>query len=337
MSQLEFPFQQPPPVGGRIEVQPGFDWIRQDLPFALDHVNCWLAHDSAQSCLIDTGVFLPDSVNSMQQAVADVGLPQTLCITHFHPDHAGMAGWFARQGVSVIGHRVEMEVVHRLTSISDSEYGQFYADWYRKNGIDEAAVAHTLSRGNSYRKLVAEPPSECAYLDAGETLSLGGRLFDVHIGEGHAPAMLMFHSAESQLLIAADQLLPSISPNVSLMPNAIDDDPLNSFITSLHRLRELPADTLVLPSHGLPFYGLHERVDDLLAHHELRCEQILEACHKPQSACELFKVLFKRELDAQQLSFALGESLAHTRYLCRKGAMFELADGPVVHFQTNPS
>jgi len=165
-------------------------------------------------------------------------------------------------------------------------------------------------------------------LEEGELVVLGGHEYKVMIGRGHAPHMIMLYRASDHVLIAADQVLPSITPNVSVMPREGDSNPLKSFLDSLLRLRELPEDTLVLPSHGDPFRGLWVKLDALAAHHEERLEEVLNACRTLQSAFDLFGVLFRRELDAQQTSFALGESLAHLHFLESKGQLRrEVRDG----------
>ena len=337
MSKLEFPYASAPKPDERIEISNGVQWIRQSLPFVLDHVNCWYLHSPSQSTLVDTGVNIPESVAAMQAHVDELGLPDQLLVTHFHPDHSGLAGWFATQGVDVLSHEVEFEVVRRLWSVSDKDSGEYYANWYQQHGIAVDAIAKARTRGNGYKKLLSEPPAKCSYLSAGDSALLGDKTYEVKVGRGHAPSMIMLYEREAKVLIAADQILPSISPNVSWMPNTADHDPLRSFFDTLNELRLLPSETLVLPSHGLPFYGLHDRIDDLLAHHQQRCDQILDACATPQSASDLFSVLFKRELDAQQLSFALGESLAHAKYLCNLGSLTELGDQAVVQFQSTPA
>ncbi len=334
MSKLEFPHADVPLPGEHIVISDGIHWVRQSLPFVLDHVNCWFLNSSSQSTLIDTGVNNPKSVAALQSHFEKLGRPDQLLVTHFHPDHSGLAGWFAQLGVEVLSHEVEFEIVHRLWGVSDEASGQYYANWYQQHGIQGKPIDQALKRGNGYRKMLFEPPAKCGYLNAGESVVMGGKHYEVKIGRGHAPSMIMLFDPEAKVLIAADQVLPTISPNVSWMPNSTDENPLQSFIDTLKVLRLLPSDTLVLPSHGLPFYGLHDRIDDLLAHHELRCNQILDACGSPKSASDLFTVLFKRELDAQQLSFALGEALAHTKYLCNLGSLSELNNQTVVQFQT---
>jgi hypothetical protein len=93
-------------------------------------------------------------------------------------------------------------------------------------------------------------------------------------------------------------------------------------LRSLERLRaEVPAETFVLPSHNLPFLGLHTRIDALAAHHRARCAEIVAECRDPQSAMALVPVLFRRQLDRHQMAFALGEALAHLHYLVGQGEL----------------
>ena len=340
---LEFPFPEPPGVGARVAVADGLDWIRQPLPFRLDHVNCWWL-DAGKGdgtdggptdavaggrTLIDTCICGDASIGNWRAALGDA-VPDTLLVTHFHPDHSGLAGHFHDLGARLLGNEVEMTLSARIRGADPDAYARIYAEWYRANGLPGDVVAGVLARGNAYRTIVDErPPAEAwTWLDAGDAVRLGGRDWTVRVGRGHAPRMLMLHCAEEGLLIAADQVLPSISPNVSVFPGdgtlfgARDDDPLASFLDSLDELRTLPADTLVLPSHGRPFLGLHARLDALAAHHEERLSRVLEACGgASRTAAELFDVLFGKKLDAQQTAFALGEALAHARCLERRGEL----------------
>ena len=349
---LEFPWVAPPGVGERTSVRDGLDWVRQPLPFRLDHVNCWwldagegggpTGSDDGGSdddggrgrALIDTCISGEASIRNWRAALGDA-VPDTLLVTHFHPDHAGLAGHFHGLGARLLGCELEMTLSSRIRGADPAAYARVYAEWYRANGLPEDVVAAVLGRGNAYRAIVdARPPLEAwTWLDAGDELRLGGRTWTVRVGRGHAPRMLMLHCAEEALLIAADQVLPSISPNVSVFPGdgtlfgARDDDPLGSFLASLDELRALPADTLVLPSHGRPFLGLHARLDALAAHHDERLGRVLAACADgPRTAAELFDVLFGRKLDAQQTAFALGEALAHARRLELRGELARTVD-----------
>jgi hypothetical protein len=77
----------------------------------------------------------------------------------------------------------------------------------------------------------------------------------------------------------------------------------------------VPAETLILPSHGMPYYGIRTRIDKLVEHHAARLADLEAACVEPRSTMEILPVLFRRQLDAQQLGFAVGEAVAHLNHL----------------------
>jgi len=133
----------------------------------------------------------------------------------------------------------------------------------------------------------------------------------------------MLLSEADGLFLAADQVLAKITPNVSVWAVDPDGDPLAQYLNSLRALKEqVKPDVLVLPGHQLPFYGLHTRADELIAHHDLRCDMILSACKgAPHSAAELVPVLFPKALDPHQMSFAFSETQAHINYLIGRGAL----------------
>jgi glyoxylase-like metal-dependent hydrolase (beta-lactamase superfamily II) len=111
-------------------------------------------------------------------------------------------------------------------------------------------------------------------------------------------------------------------------PHEPGGDPLSRYLRSLGILRRaLPPETLVLPSHNLPFRGAHARIDELAAHHDERCAEVLAACARPHSAAELLPVMFRRRLDPHQTAFALGEALAHLHYLEVQGEVARSAGG----------
>jgi len=318
-ADISFAFSSAPEAGQTRQIVPGVDWIRLPLPFALDHVNCWYLSGQDDTCLIDSGVNKPETLACWNSVIANKGIPQKLLITHFHPDHSGLAGGVAKQGCDVLSSEIEWDIVQKINAIDDAPYQDFYAQWYMHNGVDASYVRAVYKMGNTYKFITHAPPSACEFLCDGDAVTLGGRQFSVIAGQGHSPDMLMLYSEADALLIAADQILPSITPNVSLMPLTTDPNPLKSFLDCTEKLRALPEETLVLPSHGLPFTGLHQRIDFLQAHHQQRLDEILSAVHTEQTAAGLFPLLFKRKLDNQQLSFALGETLAHLVFLEKKG------------------
>ena len=335
---MEFEFDSPPASSQWQQVCDGIRWIRLALPFALDHVNCWLLGDAEDSWLIDTGVDNAATRTLWNTVWSRAGYwPNNLLVTHFHPDHAGLAGWFEQRGCeNFTGSEIEIEVSDRIWQTSAEAYVQLYVDWYRANGLPQSVIAAVQQSGNTYRAKVHEPVKREQWntLVDGQTLELAGRQYTVIIGRGHAPDMLMLFRSDDNVLIAADQVLPSISPNVSVMPRLPDTNPLESFLHSLKRLESLPDDTLVLPSHGLPFRGLKQRLHALQDHHAARLDTVHKACATPHTAFELFPILFRRALDAQQTSFALGETLAHLHHLEHRGLVQRQNEAGVDRFHS---
>ena len=135
------------------------------------------------------------------------------------------------------------------------------------------------------------------------------------------------------ILISGDMVLPRISTNVSVMAIEPEADPVRQYLNSLKKYLDLPADALVLPSHGKPFRGLHTRIAQLNDHHRDRLAEVLAACAAPQCAADIVPIMFRRPLDTHQMTFALGEALAHLHYLWFEGALTRrIGDDGVVRF-----
>jgi glyoxylase-like metal-dependent hydrolase (beta-lactamase superfamily II) len=315
--------------GEPCELSPGLFGVRFALPFALDHVNIWLIAEDAGWTLIDAGLADQRTRDRWQELAGFMaGRPVArLLATHFHPDHMGLAGWWCeRSGAELWTSRTEWLQARALALDTSDGFVAAGRRSDQRAGLDPEQVEERAARGNLYRPRVSLPPASYRRVRDGDRLTIGGASWEVIVGRGHAPEMICLFSAGLNLLIAADQVLPRISPNVSVWAAEPEADPLTDFLESLGRLRQLPEDCLVLPSHGGPFHGLHARIDRLVAHHEERLAATLEACARPATAVEIMPRLFDRELDRHQLGFALGETLAHLNLLVRQGAILrELA------------
>jgi glyoxylase-like metal-dependent hydrolase (beta-lactamase superfamily II) len=172
---------------------------------------------------------------------------------------------------------------------------------------------------NRYAELVPEFPLSYRRIIEGDQVEIGKHHWRAIVGHGHAPEHLSLYCKNLNTVIAGDMLLSTISTNVSVWSIDPEGDPLRLFLDSIARYRDLPKDVLVLPSHGKPFRGAHDRVEQLEKHHQDRLGELLEALKKPQSAAELLSVLFRRPLDAHQTFFAMGEAIAHLHYLYYAG------------------
>ncbi|MDO8878940.1 MAG: MBL fold metallo-hydrolase [Pseudolabrys sp.] len=319
-----------PPLGVPIEVMPGIVWIRLALPFALNHVNIYLIDDGEGWAVLDTGLGDQETQDVWKTLLADhIDRPLTrLIVTHFHPDHIGMAGWLAAQ-FDLPVHMSETEYllsrnIHLDPGALDAEH---YRRFYLRHGLDAETTQRVVTQGHAYLRFVTGLPPTFERLVDGDRLTLGGRDFQVITGGGHSPEQVVLYCAAERIFFSADQVLSKISPNVSVTATIPNGNPLNDYLRSLAALGEIiPADALVLPGHGLPFHNAPSRIKELTAHHQARCDQILAACvTEPRSVAELVPLLFHRPLDPQQTSFAFSEILAHVNLMLRKGQI-ETAD-----------
>src|SRR5438270_4323951 len=325
---IDHPWPAPPGPAAIVEVAPGVRWLRMPLAFALDHINLWLLEDGPGWVVVDTGVGLDDTRGLWERIfAADLhGRPVTrVIVTHFHPDHMGNAGWLTeRWGVDLWCAQAEYLFAHLAQRASTAEDFAPRLEHYRRNGCDEATLARLARRGNHYPGLVPSVPREHRRLRDGDVLAIGARRWRILVVLGHAPEHVCLWSEADGVLISGDQVLPKITTNVSVWAEQPRENPLGLYLDSLPRFRSMAPDTLVLPSHGLPFRGLHERIAMLRDHHAARLGEALDALTEPRSAAELLPVLFRRPLDTHQLTFAMGEALAHLHFLEADGRAVRL-------------
>ncbi|MDD5175121.1 MAG: MBL fold metallo-hydrolase [Sterolibacterium sp.] len=314
--QISFPFEQFPLPGTVREIAEGVLWVRMPLPFALDHVNLWLIRDGSCWTLVDTGIALDDVKNCWRQLLPAYSLSR-LIATHCHPDHLGLAGWLAHEtGAPLWITQGEYLTAQMLYEQIGSYSRSALLALFHRHGLDESRTQAMARRGNSYKGNSSEVPATYTRLFGGQQLVIGGRDWRVICGYGHSPEHAALYCAELNLLISGDMLLPRITTNVSVIPASPDGNPLALFLASIDDFKPLPDDTLVLPSHGKPFRGLHQRVAELVRHHGERLSALLAAAGQPKTAAELMPVLFERTLDdPHQVLFAMGETIAHLNFL----------------------
>jgi glyoxylase-like metal-dependent hydrolase (beta-lactamase superfamily II) len=325
---LTFPHPAPPKPGTVIEVAPGILWLRLALPYRLDHVNVYLIDDGDGWAVLDTGLG-DEPTQAAWDALFDgllKGRPLTrILVTHYHPDHMGLAGWLCeRFGLPLLMSQTEYLVSLAIHLDPGALNAEPYRSFYRSHGLDADTTQRLLTNGHRYLRMVSGLPRTFRRLIAGEFLRIGARTFEVLTGGGHAPEQVMLFCHAENLFLCADQVLARISPNISVQAMDPEGDPLGIYLRSLASLkRDIPADALTLPGHNLPFVGLHQRIDELAAHHETRCCAIEEACRRaPQTAADLVPVVFHRAIDdPHQMGFAFSEVLAHVNYMLRESRL----------------
>jgi len=330
--QLHYPLGETlAPEGGTLEVAPGVRWIRMALPFALNHINLWLLRDQLDGVegwsIVDCCIHRDEAKAQWESIFANElqGLPiLRVIVTHMHPDHIGLAHWLCeRWNVNLWISATDYQVA-RLGCLGPTGFGgDRAAAYFASHGLNSPeAVEQIKGRTRYFPSLVPSVPASYRRLMDGMVLTIGGRTWRCIAGYGHAPEHMALYCDELKVLIGGDMMLPRISTNVSVYEQEPESDALKLFLDSIDRFRALPEDTLTLPSHGKPFTGLHIRIQQLHDHHRDRLAEVMEACSaSPCSAADILPVLFKRELDLHQTTFAMGESVAHLHTLWFAGKL----------------
>ena len=330
----DYPFGAAPAVGSVTEIAAGIQWVRLPLPFALNHINCWIFGEPDESAIIDAGHY-DDATKAIWQPEIARRRVSKILVTHYHPDHLGTAEWLQNQTAAVsFMSQEEFRIAAETRTMTDADEAQYRLKFFAHHGLNGRLLDEQIDFSFGYAMSVPELPRDPQWLKDGDTIALGGHDWKIITGGGHSNDQIMLYDKGRNILMAADQVLPSISPNISVWFDAPEADPLADFLQSLARLRrEIPPDALVLPSHGRPFYGLHGRIDQLIAHHHDRLDLLERLMVEPLTAAETLTPLFERELDSFQMSFAMGESLAHLNHLVGLGRAERLENQGIVRFR----
>lgn len=330
-AQLDYPFGDTLPAPGSVlEVAPGVQWLRMGLPFALNHINLWLLEDEFQGragwTIVDCGIANDATRDAWNTIFATQlrGLPVLrVIVTHCHPDHVGLADWLCTRWQAPLWMTTgEYGFARMMSAALPGVDGTAMFPHFQRHGLTDPLMLETLQgRKNYYPSLVPAVPVAYSRLHDGQTVRIGRHDWQVITGFGHSPEHAALFCADAKLLISGDMVLPRISTNVSVFAVEPEANPLRQYLDSLKKYAQLPPDTLLLPSHGKPFRGLATRIAQLDAHHAARLAEVLDACASPQSAAAIVPIMFRRPLDAHQLSFALGEALAHLHLLWLEGSL----------------
>ena len=326
---LSYPFSEAPAPGAVTAVAPGVYWLRMPLPFVLNHINLWLLEDGDGWTIVDCGFATDEARACWEQLFAQHlgGKPvKRVIVTHFHPDHIGLCDWLCARWCEphqlipwmTKAEFLQAHAVHKRMGGTEPEC---LRELITRHGLDEERMQWIDMRDNLYPRGVPSLPRAHRRIHDNEAITIGANTWRVVVGHGHAPEHASLYCETLGVFIAGDMLLPRISTNVSVWPAEPEADPVGEFLDSLTRYATLDANTLVLPSHGLPFHGMHARIDALREHHRSRLERLRDACITPQTAADILPVLFDRKFDDHHLLFAMGEGIAHLNYLMHRGAL----------------
>jgi len=323
--KIAYPFSEPPEDGGAVQIAPGLLWMRLPLPMALNHVNIYALEDDDGWTIIDTGLNTRHTREIWEKLLSGplAGRPvRRVLVTHHHLDHVGMAGWFqSEHGAELICTRTSWLFARMLClDVQERPTAEMIAYWQSAGMDPELLEERRNSRPLNYADAVSPMPLGYSRIKEGDVLKIGGRDWQVRIGNGHAPEHATLWCEEDNLIIAGDQMLARISPNIGVYATEPEADPMGEWLDSCIDLAKFACDEhIVLPGHQLPFTGLPQRLDDLVRMHLGDLDRLECFLETPHTATECFKVLYRRPIKGLEYGLALVESMSHLNHLLALG------------------
>jgi glyoxylase-like metal-dependent hydrolase (beta-lactamase superfamily II) len=316
---------------------------RIPLPMPGDHlkaVNVYALEEADGLTLIDGGWAQPAARAALDVGLAAIGARPSsikrILVTHAHHDHYTLAVMLRREfGIPIALGAGERASIETLTSeVPVPRFGS-------QMQLLRAAGAEELARFAEDRVNYVDPERDGwevpdQWLEAG-IIPAGGSELTVVPTPGHTSGHLVFADLPRGLLFSGDHVLPQITPSIGI-ETVPTEAPLASFLESLALVRALP-DLTLLPAHGPVTGSSHARVDELVAHHDARLAEILDAlvAGGEQPALSIAQRLGWtrhrrefRDLDHFNQMLAIGEAIAHLTVLGRSGLLRERNDGELV-------
>jgi glyoxylase-like metal-dependent hydrolase (beta-lactamase superfamily II) len=314
---LTYRFEDQVPKPGEVtKIAEGVFWIRMPMMGSLNHINVWLLEDNDGWTIVDTGIH-NDSVQKHWETIFEKhlnGKPIVRVIaTHLHSDHTGNVGWIcAKWDCELWMSRSDFYMCKVMAADGPSDVPDDAIRFYRRAGFTEERLDRYRERFGQFGANISPLPSGYRRITDGQYIDIGGREWRALIGHGHAPEHVCLYCPELKIIIAGDQILPRITPNVSVQPSEPYANPLRDWIASCGHFRELlPPNLLVLPAHQELYEGVHERLTALIDWHEIAIEKLYDLCDTPKRAVDVFPALFKSEITDWTFFPATGEALAH--------------------------
>jgi glyoxylase-like metal-dependent hydrolase (beta-lactamase superfamily II) len=321
---LAFTVQRPPALGELTDLLPGLFWVRLPLPTLPNHVNCWLLDDGPGWTLVDCGMDTDDTFeiwDKLWKGLLRSRPLQNLTLTHAHLDHFGFASFLVKESKC----RVCLPLAEWLGGWKawherEEGPGEQFAIFMKRNGASEDDAAKIMEAQRKSKYLGLRPPREFIRIRDGDFVTMGQREWRVITAGGHSVEHALFHCEQDNILIAGDQVLSHMTPSVIVPAAQPEANPMKEYLDSLTRLEALPADTLVLPSHGLPFRALHTRLAQMRQHHLARLDDVASGISGKTNAFVIAQEVFPRVLYANPRQ-AFGEALAHLNMLASMGRL----------------
>lgn len=323
---LHYPFEHRPAPGQLVEVASGVYWVRMPLPISLNHINLWVLEEADGWTIVDTGM-ATDETKMLWETIIDRyldGKPiKNVIATHMHFDHLGLAGWLVESfGATLWMSRTEYLASRVLINEISEEPPVDTVEFFRKAGVEEAALSEFKERFRARKQFVSALPTKFNRLVDNQTVDIGAHRWKVVIGEGHSPEHVCLVCESLNIFIAGDQILPRISANIGVRTVEPHSNPLHDWLASCEKfLAFLNPEVMVLPSHGDPFIGAHTRIREFIDEHQVNLKKLQQYCAEPRSVVDTFPILFKSTINTGNIVIAVMEATAHLNYLVFAGSL----------------
>ena len=333
MKELKFPVEIFPTEKKVLQIREGIYWVKLLLPSMISHVNAYILDDEDGISIIDTGISCVSCKESWTHILTHNFKNKTIkriIITHHHPDHIGLLGWFKKKfNTEIWTSRSSWLTGRMLTLDTKNEVSIESLNFWLSAGMpSEIIEKKRFEKPFNFSDYVDKIPLGYRRIVEEEPLLIGNKKWFVKLCNGHAPEQIFLFCPDLKVIISGDQILPGISPNLSVYPTEPLANPLAEYLEDCEKLLNIEdLGYLVLPGHNLPFYGFNTRVEQLINHHQSALKRIQKYIDKtPKSAYDIFPVLFKRKIKNYELTLALGESVAHLNYLFKMGIIKKEVD-----------
>jgi len=303
--------------------QLGIYQLRLPLPFRLNHIYSYVIKGSEGWWLVDTGLNTESTRQAWQQFMTQEGIANRdikgIYVTHSHPDHFGAAGWLqGLTGAPVFISAVDEAAIHRVWQDRDNKMVEAVTAMFNSNGMPPLSTIEATKEMNAL-VLSTHLLPKFTTLEFNSTVQLGDYEYRTILTPGHSDGHICFFNKEFGVLLSGDHLLPKITSNISLWPDA-QPDPLNNYLQSLQDNLRLSVE-LALPAHGHPFKNVKERIHELLTHHEERLNRMKGFVAEEATVYSVTKQAFGDSLNSHEVRFAMTETAAHLMYLVYRGEL----------------
>lgn len=320
----------------KYHVQDNIYRIPVPVPFPMKYIYCYLIKGNQGWTLIDAGFNYEEARLFWLEVFTDLNIQpkeiKTIYLTHYHPDHLGLAGWMqALTGAPVYISPTEYAMVDKTWGPESIQLEKM-REMSLANGVPEELTEQLVFQMGKMEAHVSPLP-ELTKLEA-ESVAFDEKEWQVIETPGHSDGHLCFYEPVNKIILVGDHILDKITPNISLWPDC-NPNPLETYLHSLRKISTLDIYK-AYPAHGRVIDNVHSRIEQLLVHHEERLDKMAELVKQEKTAFQVADEVFShRELNAHQWRFALAETLAHLEYLFLAGRLEKRIEAKINYYSSN--